>query len=64
MKKLLSLFILAFFMLQASLAQDQSLFTKEQFIKEGDTLNYRMLLPENFDPAKEYPVLFFLHGAG
>jgi predicted peptidase len=64
MKKLLSLFILAFFMLQVSFAQDKSLFTKEQFIKEGDTLNYRMLLPENFDPAKEYPVLFFLHGAG
>ena len=64
MKKKLSLIILAFFMLQVSFAQDKSLFTKEQFIKEGDTLNYRMLLPENFDPKKEYPVLFFLHGAG
>lgn len=64
MKKKLSLIILAFFMLQVSFAQDKSLFTKKQFIKEGDTLNYRMLLPENFDPKKEYPVLFFLHGAG
>ena len=64
MKNLLSLFILAFFMLQVSFAQDKSLYTKEQFIKEGDTLNYRMLLPENFDSAKEYPVLFFLYGAG
>lgn len=64
MKKLLSLFISACFMLQVSFAQDKSLFTKEQFIKEGDTLNFRMLLPENFDSAKEYPVLFFLHGSG
>jgi dipeptidyl aminopeptidase/acylaminoacyl peptidase len=61
MKKVQALFILAFFMLQISFAQDKSLYTKEQFIKEGDTLNYRMLLPDNFDPAKEYPVLFFLH---
>ena len=64
MNKKLSLIILAFFMLQLSFAQDKSLYTKEQFIKEGDTLNYRMLLPENFDSGKEYPVLFFLHGAG
>jgi len=64
MKKSFPLFLLAFFMLQVSLAQDKTLFTKEQFINGGDTLQYRMLLPENFDPAKEYPVLFFLHGAG
>jgi len=64
MKKSFPFFLLAFFMLQVSLAQDKTLFTKEQFIKGGDTLQYRMLLPENFDPAKEYPVLFFLHGSG
>ena len=64
MKKSLPLVTLALFMLQVSFAQDKSLFTKEQFIKGGDTLQYRMLLPENFDPTKEYPVLFFLHGAG
>ena len=64
MKKSFPLFLLAFFLLQVSFAQDKTLFTKEQFIKGGDTLQYRMLLPENFDPAKEYPVLFFLHGSG
>jgi len=64
MKKILSIFIPAFLLLQVSFAQDKSLFTKKQFIKGGDTLQYRMLLPENFDPAKEYPVLFFLHGVG
>jgi len=39
-------------------------YTKEAYAKGTDTLFYRLLLPENFDPAKKYPVLFFLHGAG
>lgn len=64
MKKLLSLAILSFLILQLSLAQDKPLFTKEIFVRGTDTLLYRMLLPENFDPAKKYPVLLFLHGAG
>ncbi|RZL20352.1 MAG: phospholipase [Pedobacter sp.] len=25
---------------------------------------YRVLFPENFDPKVQYPILFFLHGAG
>ena len=32
----------------------------EQF--EG--LEYRLLMPENFDPAEHYPILLFLHGSG
>lgn len=46
------------------MAQDKSVYSKEVFIKGSDSLLYRLLLPENFDPAKKYPVLFFLHGAG
>jgi hypothetical protein len=45
-------------------AQDKSMFSKEMFTRGADTLLYRMLLPEDFDAAKEYPVLMFLHGAG
>lgn len=45
------------------MAQNNS-YTKEAFVQGTDTLLYRLLLPENFDPAKEYPVLFVLHGAG
>lgn len=62
MKKLLTIALLLF--VQLANAQDKTLFSKEQFIKGGDTLQYRMLLPENFDEKKQYPVLFFLHGAG
>lgn len=45
-------------------AQDRTLFSHEKFIHRGDTLNYRMLLPENFDASQKYPVVVFLHGAG
>lgn len=64
MKKLISFAILSFFILQHSSAQDKSMFSKEMFISGADTLLYRMLIPENFDASKEYPVLMFLHGSG
>lgn len=64
MKKLLfSVMILSAF-LQTSFGQDKSLFTNEVFVHGQDSLLYRLLLPENFDQAKKYPVLIFLHGAG
>lgn len=45
-------------------AQHQEHYSIEQFISGKDTLKYRMLLPSNFDTAKTYPVVLFLHGAG
>jgi predicted peptidase len=45
-------------------AQDHSKFDRGSFISKGDTLPYRILFPANFDPAKKYPILFVLHGAG
>ncbi len=64
MKKLLSIAIIALLMLQFSVAQDKIMFSKEIYTSGTDTLLYRMLLPENFDASKNYPVLMFLHGAG
>ncbi len=46
------------------LAQDLSLFQKKEFIQGKDTLRYRILLPENYDTTKKYPLVLFLHGAG
>lgn len=46
-------------------AQDFSLLEKRTFThKSGATLPYRILYPENYDPAKKYPLVLFLHGAG
>lgn len=45
------------------LAQTEK-FHSEQFIQQGDTLNYRVLYPEGFSEDKEYPLVLFLHGAG
>ena len=45
-------------------SQDLSLFTKHWFIQNGDTMPYRLLLPENYDQNKKYPIVFFLHGRG
>lgn len=45
-------------------AQDLSLFKKEWLFQSGDTLPYRILLPQNFDANKKYPLVLFLHGRG
>jgi predicted peptidase len=39
-------------------------FEKKYFIQQGDTLNYRILYPENFSTSEKYPMILFLHGAG
>ncbi|MBT8319116.1 MAG: prolyl oligopeptidase family serine peptidase [Gramella sp.] len=46
------------------MAQSKDDFKREQFISENDTLNYRILLPENFSEQDKYPVVLVLHGAG
>jgi predicted peptidase len=58
--------LFAFFCLFSVMAFAQNFtgYKKEQLIVEHDTLNYRILYPENFDATKKYPVVFFLHGAG
>ncbi|MDP9076247.1 MAG: prolyl oligopeptidase family serine peptidase [Bacteroidota bacterium] len=47
-----------------SRAQSSSSFDKGSYISKGDTLPYRILFPQNFDPTKKYPLILVLHGAG
>lgn len=47
-----------------SKAQNLELYSKKYFISGGDTLPYRVLLPQDFDASRKYPVLVFLHGSG
>lgn len=63
MKKIVAFGIIIIFYLSA-FSQDFTLYEKRVFISNGDTLPYRLLLPENYDAAKKYPLVFFLHGAG
>lgn len=50
------------FLYQFSMAQD---YQKKVFRAEnGSELNYRILYPKDYDPAKKYPVILFLHGSG
>jgi predicted peptidase len=63
MKKLF-LFICFSSCLQVLSAQDSSLYQRAEFVRNGDTLRYRILYPENAEPGKIYPLIVFLHGSG
>jgi predicted peptidase len=62
MKKIL--FLVLFGFVNAVKAQDISLYEKKLYISGSDTMPYRLLLPDNYDASKKYPLIFFLHGAG
>lgn len=40
------------------------MYKRHEYTRGGNTLPYRVLLPENYDASKKYPLIFFLHGAG
>jgi predicted peptidase len=58
-------FLVCFYLLItiSSMAQD-SLYQKKIFVRQNDTITYRILYPKNYDRTKSYPVVLFLHGAG
>ncbi|MBS7566013.1 prolyl oligopeptidase family serine peptidase [Mucilaginibacter sp. Bleaf8] len=47
-----------------TIAQTLADYRKEVYHAKGDTLPYRVLLPENFDAAKKYSLMLVLHGSG
>ena len=58
--KIFSTLVMLLF-LNLGLSQDYS---KELFVQNNDTLPYRMLLPKDYSPLKQYPMIVFLHGSG
>lgn len=56
--------VIALISFSSTIAQDIPAFEKRVYVEGKDTLRYRILFPENYDRAKHYPVVLFLHGAG
>lgn len=46
------------------ISQNNEVYSTESFIQNSDTLQYRLMMPKDFDKSKQYPVVLFLHGAG
>lgn len=49
---------------KAASQPELSSFKKKQFRFGDDSIQYRILLPKDYDPTKKYPLLLFLHGSG
>ena len=64
MKTKIRLLLMLVTLFTGLLAQDNSLYKKEIFVVNNDTLPYRILLPLNYDASKKYPLILMLHGAG
>lgn len=67
MKKFVALalsFLMILFATLSAFALDINESEKRVFENEHTTLPYRLIMPENYDASKEYPMLLFLHGAG
>ena len=62
--KLIFLFLVTAMSYCAGYSQSNALFVKQLFIEKTDTLPYRILLPDNYDPENKYPLIIFLHGSG
>ena len=64
MKKFLLFLLLGFSLSILGQSPNFSLYRKQWLIQGGDTLPYRILLPINYNNAKSYPLVLFLHGRG
>lgn len=58
------LFLKLFSVLIPGLRAQTDIYEKHIFQYNDFSLPYRLMLPDNFDPEKTYPLIVFLHGAG
>lgn len=56
--------IITLLIVNVVMAQDTSLYKKQQYVSGKDTLLYRILYPSDYDVNKKYPLILVLHGAG
>jgi len=59
-----TLFLLFIFFSFNTGAQTFKKFDKGSYLSKQDSIYYRILFPEQFDPTQKYPVIFVLHGRG
>lgn len=63
MKRSILLFLISV-NVHLTMAQNED-FSKHTFVNnQNDSLNYRLLVPENIKKGEKYPLVLFLHGAG
>jgi predicted peptidase len=62
LKNILLMLIGLILITQTGLSQELR-FDAQQYVSEGDTLNYRISFPD-FSGSQSYPVVIFLHGGG
>lgn len=62
MKKFLCI-VISLIVITGAQAQDAT-YEKHWYLSGTDSMGYRLLLPENYNPKKKYPLVYFLHGAG
>lgn len=64
MKKCIFLIVLSCAVIVCSFAQERASVERVFVSSDGQSLPYRVVWPENYDPAESYPLLLFLHGMG
>ena len=60
MKTILTIACLSLCLMPLVQAQQESGYEVRPLIAQGDTLPYRLLLPEGFDASRKYPLVLFL----